>query len=346
MNIRHKPLEIFCGTGGVGKTTLASSRAIFLAKQNLKVLLVTIDPSKRLKQVLSLKDELAGEVNSVELDFDGTKIHLDALLMSPDKTIERMANESGYPEAHKNRIVKILTKPYGGMNEILAIIEVEHQLSKNHYDVIVLDTPPGGHFIDFLESMHKIQSFFDQSFIEIFKHLGKKINLKEKPGFNLFSMVVTSGVKKLLSYLESVTGKNFIEEFVEAIGCIYSMRSSFTKGVDLEERMDKKEFSNWFLVTAVDHQKLNEAKEIKDQAFRYLHEDSYIILNKCTEKHWDQTTVLGPLGEKIKSSMIDREKHLKNNAKKDFKHIIEFSEVLSLSPLSQIKELMRGWETV
>ncbi|MBT6324576.1 MAG: AAA family ATPase, partial [Bdellovibrionales bacterium] len=58
--IKHKPIEIFCGTGGVGKTTLATSRALFLASKNLKVLLITIDPAKRLKQILSLNDDDSG----------------------------------------------------------------------------------------------------------------------------------------------------------------------------------------------------------------------------------------------------------------------------------------------
>jgi anion-transporting ArsA/GET3 family ATPase len=49
MKDKYFQLEIFCGTGGVGKTTLATSRANFLAKKNLKVLFITIDPSLRLK---------------------------------------------------------------------------------------------------------------------------------------------------------------------------------------------------------------------------------------------------------------------------------------------------------
>ena len=67
MKGKNYQLEIFCGTGGVGKTTLAASRAKYLSGQGLKVLLITIDPSLRLKQVLNLANDCAGQVRKVNL---------------------------------------------------------------------------------------------------------------------------------------------------------------------------------------------------------------------------------------------------------------------------------------
>lgn len=344
MKISFKPLEIFCGTGGVGKTTLATSRALFLAEQNLRVLLITIDPSKRLKQVLGLDEEKSGIIETVSVAFTGKSLTLDAMLMSPEKTISRMAAEAGHPEANQNRIIKILTRPYGGMNEILAIVEVQHQLTLKKYDTIVLDTPPGSHFIDFLEAINRIQSFFDKSFVEIFKFLGKKISTKENQSLNIFSMVVSSGVKKLLHYLEVVTGKTFIDEFIDAISAVYSMRAPFLEGIALQNQIKHRDLTNWFLVTAVDHEKLSEAKEIQSQALHFFHEDSYILLNRCTQKYWSQSEApLTPLVEQVKQSILTRENSLKNKAKTDFKNLIEFSEILSLSPQEQIKQLMSEW---
>lgn len=345
MKISRKPLEIFCGTGGVGKTTLATSRALYLAEQNLRVLLITIDPSKRLKQVLGLDENKSGYVETVNVQFSDKPVTLDAMLMSPEETIGRMAKEAGHPDANQNRIIKILTKPYGGMNEILAIVEVQHQLQLNKYDTIILDTPPGSHFIDFLEAINRIQSFFDKSFIEIFKFLGKKMHLKEHQSLNIFSMVVSSGVKKLLHYLELVTGKTFIDEFIDAVSAVYSMRTPFLKGIALQSQIKERELTNWFLVTAVDHEKLSEAKEIQTQALHFFHEDSFIILNRCTQKYWSmvEKEQLTPLVEQVKNSILTRENSLKDKARVDFKNLVEFSEILTLSPQEQIKQLIQEW---
>lgn len=344
MKIARKPLEIFCGTGGVGKTTLATSRALHLAEQGSKVLLITIDPSKRLKQVLGLDENKSGQVESVTVSFSGKNINLDAMLMSPEATISRMAREAEHPEATQNRIIKILTKPYGGMNEILAIVEVHHQLELKKYDTIILDTPPGSHFIDFLEAINRIHSFFDKSFVEIFKFLGKKLNTKEHQSLNIFSMVVSSGVKKLMHYLEVVTGKTFIDEFIDAISAVYSMRTPFLNGIALQAQIKQRDLTNWFLVTAVDHEKLSEAKEIQGQALNFFHEDSYIILNRCTQKYWNEVEKdLTPLVEQVKNSILTRENSLKDKAKTDFKNLVEFSEILTLSPQEQIKQLIQEW---
>ena len=67
MTITTKSFEIFCGTGGVGKTTLAASRALAQASTGLRVLLITIDPARRLKDLLGLSENSIGEVTTVSV---------------------------------------------------------------------------------------------------------------------------------------------------------------------------------------------------------------------------------------------------------------------------------------
>lgn len=350
INIHPKPIEIFCGTGGVGKTTLATSRGLFLASKGIKVLLITIDPAKRLKQILSLPDNDSGEISTIssklfeqhkEKDFT-----FDALLMSPRSTLQRMARENNNVEDFNNPIIKILSRPNSGMNEIMAIIEVQYHLRTKNYDTIILDTPPGKHFIDFLESSYKIQKFFDKTFIEIFKFIGKKVD--QKTSFipkKILATIISSGVKKLLSYLEKVTGKDFVYTFIDAIAVLYKNKSSFLEAIKFQENLKKIEFSNWFLVTSVEQQKITEANILQSEAENFMHGDNYLAINKCLQnnlKSWETNQNIEL--EKLRETMLEREQNLCDYAKDNFTKVIEFPEVFSSAPENHVDVLAATWK--
>ena len=341
MIVPVKKVEIFCGTGGVGKTTIATARALSLALSGKKVLLITIDPAKRLKQILKIEDNDDGLINKITLDLFGFDKNqsFDAMLMSPRATLHRMATEKNLHEEFESTIIKTLSRPYGGMNEIMSIIEAQVQLEKNLYDTIILDTPPGKHFIDFLQASEKIKNFFDKSFLEIFEYLGKSITGGGKTR-NFITMIVSTGVKKLLSYLEDVTGADFVREFIDAVLALYKCRDSFLKALKFQDELKKETFSNWFLVTSVEQQKMSEAQDLQTQAAHFMHKDHFLVMNKCLGPfltEWD------PGSNKVlihlKKSMSKREFDLQDFAIKNFTNVLKFHEINHPSPLEHVKEL-------
>ncbi len=340
-----KQLEIFCGTGGVGKTTLAAARALHLAKEGHKVLLITIDPAKRLKQVMGVLEQEAGSVSTVSLAnfFPGNEKTIDVILMNPAATLKRVATKKGNPESLDNPVVKILTRPYGGMNEIMAIIELQFQLDEKSYEHIILDTPPGKHFIDFLGASSKINAFFDGSFIELFKLFGSK---KDKnPG--IFKRLISSGIKKLLSYLEKVTGQGFVEDFINAIAGIYQNKDVFLSALAFERDLKRREFCNWFLVTSQDQIKEQDALELKNSAGKIMHDDNYLIINRSLNKSlaaW-QTKPNEPIN-KLKEAMLKRQNRLKGMGNESFKATLEFPEVSAFEPANQVADLVQTWESI
>ncbi len=346
MKVPYKQVEIFCGTGGVGKTTLATSRALFLARSKRKVLLITIDPAKRLKQILNLPDQDDGTIHTIPLSLFGDVAgsdqldHFDAMLMSPGATLGRIAKERHLEAEFESTIIKTLSRPYGGMNEIMSIIEVQYQLKNKIYDTIILDTPPGKHFIDFLESSEKIKNFFDKSFLEIFEYLGKSINEGENKKRNIIAKIISSGVNKLLTYLEDVTGADFVREFIDAVLALYKSRESFLNALDFQKELKNESFSNWFLVTSVEQQKLNEAQGLKDQAENFIHNDLYLIINKCLTPFLnDWKPEANSALFKLKGGMVTREAILTDFASKNFRNVLKFHEINNPSPLEHVKGL-------
>lgn len=340
-----KPFEIFSGTGGVGKTTLAASRAIFLANQGKSVLLITIDPAKRLKEVLGIKDEDAGRtVTIADPMSEGLSLKLDVQLMNPESTIQRIAQKSSSTEIANNRIMKILSRPYGGLNEILSLVELQMNRTEASYDCIVLDTPPGSHFLDFLESSQKIKSFFDKTFIEIFNTLGKGAGSKAAKSAGFMTKIVSTGVKKLLGYLSKVTGAAFVDDFVEAVYVIYQSKEVFLEALELQDHLRDTDKSNWFLVTSVEQNKIKEAMELSQDAKDLLGADTFVALNKCLSDRLSNWNPEEKLGKKIKNSIVEREKKHKEMLSQRFSNILEFSESLELEPLEQVRDLTSEWK--
>ena len=344
-----KKLEIFCGTGGVGKTTLAASRALFLSQQGIQVLLITIDPSKRLKEVLSMGDQHVGKIAKISFPVDDgpdNAIELDALLMSPEATMRRIFHEHFSSTQMTNKILNILCRPLGGLNEVFALLELENCFYHHQYDSIILDTAPGDHFLDFLKSGERINQFFNKSFIDAFRYLaGKRPKKPQGTAQSFIRLMAQSGLKKLLSYLEYVTGRIFIKDFIDAINTVYTLKDSFLRASELPSQIKRDNLANWFLVTSVEHNKLLAAKNMREQISAFDPTSLTLLINRCALHYLGPWAPQGPELQHLKDSLLQREENILKRAKELFPDYSQFQDINSEGPHGHLVQLIEAWQS-
>src|SRR5919202_1662601 len=141
--LEGKRIVICAGPGGVGKTTTAAALALGLSRRGLRVVVVTIDPARRLANALGL-EELGNEPHRVAAAEAGDG-ELWAMMLDAKRTfdelIERLApDERTRDEVLANRIYQQLSSAVAGSQEFTAIAKLYELDQEGGYDVLVLDT--------------------------------------------------------------------------------------------------------------------------------------------------------------------------------------------------------------
>jgi len=169
----HK-IVVCVGTGGVGKTTVAASFAVHGAMVGRRAMVLTIDPARRLAQSLGLH-ELRGDgqrIDLTDLIQCGHQVagSLSAGMLDQksawDAFIARHApNEEACRAILRNEFYQQMSRSFAGSTEYMAIEELCRIDESGEYDLVILDTPPTGHALDFLEAPRKLEDFLDRSMI-------------------------------------------------------------------------------------------------------------------------------------------------------------------------------------
>ena len=162
-------LLVIVGAGGVGKTTLAAALGLQSARQGDDTLVITFDPSLRLKDALGVGGDARFREVAVPVRAAG---RLEASLLDVQDTFDRLVTRYAPDERARQRILTNrfyvhLSGTLAGVLEYVAVERLFEVASQGRYRRIVLDTPPTRQALDFLEAPSRLVGFLDSGALRI-----------------------------------------------------------------------------------------------------------------------------------------------------------------------------------
>jgi len=222
-------IAVCVGSGGVGKTTVAAAFALEAARRGRRALVLTIDPARRLADALGVgalgnqPEALPREaLAALGVPPEG---NLSALMLDMKRTfddlVERFADT---PETRtrilQNPIYQHVSEALAGSIEYSAMEKVYELDAQRAYDLIVVDTPPSQHALDFLEAPQRLVEFLDSRIVHMLIHPAFAAG---RLGFRLFQR----GARRVLQILERISGIGFLEDVSEFLLAFEGMSEGF-----------------------------------------------------------------------------------------------------------------------
>jgi anion-transporting ArsA/GET3 family ATPase len=215
--VEERRILVCVGSGGVGKTTTAASLGLAAARLGRKVLVLTIDPARRLANSLGLtglghdeREVPPEKVQAIELSGARPGGRLFAMMLDQkrafDEIVEKYASDpAARQRIFSNSIYRQISSRLAGSHEYAAMSKLYEIQQENRYDLIVLDTPPTANALDFLDAPDRVVAAIDSPAIQWL--------VKPYLSAGKFSLkAVGLGAAFVLRRLARFTGSDFLEE--------------------------------------------------------------------------------------------------------------------------------------
>lgn len=236
---------VCCGSGGVGKTTVSAALALKWALAGKKVAVLTIDPARRLADSLDIGalDNEPRRVPLEQLDPACTG-SLDAMMLDAKDTFDAMVRRLARSPENAQRILehryyRFASSRLGGSHEYMAMERLFTLWQEGPYDLIVLDTPPTRHALDFLRAPQRMAGLMDQGVLRWLVMPATKGGWR---ALELGSEVVAKALKRVLG--QGTVGE--IADFFEVFRDLWEGFRERSEDVDALLRSDRTRF---FLVS-------------------------------------------------------------------------------------------------
>jgi anion-transporting ArsA/GET3 family ATPase len=274
-------IVVSAGSGGVGKTTVAASLALWGSLQGRRTVVLTIDPAKRLATSLGLETlgSVPREIPAAVFQAQGLARagSLSAMMLDQKGAWDALVERHAPPEARarilKNPFYQHLSQTFAGSQEYMAIEQLCLLAESGDYDLIVVDTPPTRHALDFLEAPQRLGDFLDKSVIKWFV----------RPYFNAgwsALRAVNRSVGFLLRRIEQATGVSALAEISDFFTSMSGLFNNFQARIDKAYEVLRGSGTAFVVVSSPEEQVLEDAEYLSTKMGELRMPLKGVVLNR------------------------------------------------------------------
>jgi anion-transporting ArsA/GET3 family ATPase len=256
--VQSQRVIVCVGSGGVGKTTTAAAVALAAAQRGRKACVLTIDPARRLADALGVATlgNVPSRVDDAVFAAAGLPApngQLWALMLDAKRTWDDLVVRFAQSPAQARRILdnhyyQQISSALAGSQEFMAMEKLFELNDSGGFDLVVVDTPPTRHALDFLDAPKKMMGFVDAKVLEVFLAPGKM-------GLGMFR---TSGAW-MFKALQRITGFEVLRDISDFVANFGGMYAGFGERAARVEALLRSSGSTFLLVTSPDPHTVDEA---------------------------------------------------------------------------------------
>ena len=272
--IEHHRVIVCAGSGGVGKTTTSAALAVAAAKLGRRVLVLTIDPARRLATALGIARR-ADDVRVARQNYAG---ELWAGLVDPrqvftDYILRYAGDRATAKRLFDNALYRQLSTTLSGSQEFTSLSRLRDAAESGKYDLVILDTPPAAQAVDFLRAPEKLNAVFDSAVVSMF--------MGRAGGFGIAAAAWKRSVKLLLGTLALLTDSEFVANFSSFFAAIDAIAPAIRE-TNLDARRLLLDRSTAFvLITNYDAAKIQEGEAFHGELRAAGYHLRKIIVNRA-----------------------------------------------------------------
>lgn len=281
--VSAKRILVVMGPGGVGKTTLAAALGLEAAVQGRRALVLTIDPAMRLADALGLGGFSAGDHHMLPEDTLSrsgvpAKTPLSVAMLDTGRSLTDLITREVSDPQRRRRILENpffgrLCNDLVGSREYAAMEEIYHLHSRGDYDLLIVDTPPTTHGLDFLEAPDRILDVLEH---DSYRWLMRPALLTGRLGLKVLDFSGGYVVRTLSRF----TGIRFLKDLATFIDLFSGLMEGFRRRASALRSILTADASAFLLVTTPDPSRSEECRYLNRRLSRRHLAPAAVVANR------------------------------------------------------------------